>query len=263
LDLFAIQREWFDRWLKSVPASPGAKARVTFFVMGENQWRNEEQWPPASLRMEKFYLASEGSANTRGGDGRLEKSAPVNDRYDEFSYDPLNPAPFLTDPGWIQLGGPDDYREVELREDVLVYSTPPLENELRITGPISVRLFAASSACDTDFTARLLDVFPDGYVMRLNDGIVRARFRSSLSEPSPIVPNRVYAYEIDCWATSHVFQRGHQVRIEISSSAFPRFDPNLNTGLPIGGDCTAISARQRIHHGSRYPSHVVLPIVES
>jgi uncharacterized protein len=262
VDLLAIQKEWFDRWLKSAPAAPDAEAPVTFFVMGENQWRNERQWPPASVRMEKLYFASAGRANTRGGDGRLEKSAPVADLYDEFSYDPLNPTPFLTDPGWIQLGGPDDYREVELREDVLVYSTPPLHENLRITGPLSVRLFAASSACDTDFTARLLDVYPDGYSMRLNDGIVRARFRSSLSDPSPIVTDRIYEYEIDCWATSHVFQKDHRVRIEISSSAFPRFDPNLNTGLPIASDCTAIIARQRIHHGSRYPSHVVLPVVD-
>jgi uncharacterized protein len=261
IDLFAVQREWFDRWLKALPAADGRKERVSFYVMGANQWRHEEQWPPRSVRIERFYLTSSGRANSRLGDGRLVAAMPVSDRHDDFDYDPLTPVPFLTQPGWVQLGGPDDYRDVELRDDVLVYSTPPLDRDLTIAGPLMVRLFAASSASDTDFTARLLDVYPDEYAMRLNDGIVRARFRSSYSDPSPIVMNRVYEYDIDCWATSHVFRKDHRVRIEISSSAFPRFDPNLNTGLPIGSDETRAIAKQRIHHGSRYPSHVALPVL--
>jgi len=262
VDLFGIQREWFDRWLKDAIVEPCSAAPVTFFVMGENRWSRARQWPPPAVRMHKLYLSSGGQANTRLGDGRLESTTPPADRHDYFVYDPAHPTPFVTQPGWIQLGGPDDYSEVELRADVLVYSTSPLDQDLAITGPLTVCLFAASSACDTDFTARLLDVRPDGYAMRLNDGIVRARFRSSYSKPSLIAADRIYEYSIDCWATSHVFRRGHRVRIEISSACFPRFDPNLNTGLPIGTDETCIVATQKIHHGPRYPSHVVLPVVE-
>jgi len=262
IDLFDVQRKWFDYWLKDLPVRLIREAPVTFFMMGKNEWRNERQWPPPSVRMQKFYLSSNGHANSVGGDGRLDATMPIADRHDDFNYDPMKPVPFLTQPGWMQLGGPDDYRGVELREDVLVYSTSPLEDDLAIAGPLMVCLFAASSARDTDFTARLLDVHPDGYAMRLNDGVVRARFRSSYSEPSLLVPEQVYEYHVDCWATAHVFRKDHRVRIEISSSAFPRFDPNLNTGSPIGIDVTPVIARQKIHHGSRHPSHVILPVLE-
>ena len=261
IDLFEVQREWFDRWLKLLPVRTEREAPVSFYVMGANQWRNEQRWPPSSVEFQAFYLSSKGNANTRMGDGCLDTTAPICDRHDDFDYDPLKPAPFLTQPGWSQLGGPDDYREIETREDVLVYSTRSLEHDLAIAGPLVVRLFAASSAEDTDFIARLLDVHPNGYAMRLNDGIVRARFRSSYSSPASLIPDQVLEYHIDCWATSHVFKKDHRVRLEISSSAFPRFDPNLNTGLPIGTDEMPVIARQRIHHGLRYPSHILLPVM--
>ncbi|MGH9684391.1 MAG: CocE/NonD family hydrolase [Candidatus Acidiferrales bacterium] len=263
IDLFDIQREWFDRWLKALPARAGREAPVSYYMMGVNQWKDDQQWPPSSVKLQKFYLNSNGNANTRLGDGKLDTVAPVFDRHDDFDYDPLKPVPFLTQPGWTQLGGPDDYREVESRSDVLVYSTQPLERALVIAGPLIVHLYAASSAKDTDFTARVLDVHPNGYAMRLNDGIVRARFRASYSSPMALIPDQVYGYHIDCWATSHVFEKGHTVRLEISSSAFPRFDPNLNTGLPIGTDVMPVTARQRIHHGSQYPSHIALPVMRS
>lgn len=262
IDLFDIQREWFDRWLKDSPLGIGTEAPVSFYVMGANRWKDEQQWPPSSVRLQRFYLSSKGNANTRLGDGQLDTVAPLSDRHDDYDYDPFKPTPFLTQPGWLQLGGPDDYREVETREDVLVYSTQPLEKDLAIAGPLMVHLFAASSAEDTDFTARVLDVHPNGYAMRLNDGIVRARFRSSYRSSVSLVPDQVYEYHIDCWATSHVFEKGHKVRLEISSSAFPRFDPNLNTGLPIGTDEMPVIARQRIHHGLRFPSHIVLPVMD-
>jgi uncharacterized protein len=262
IDLLDVQREWFDCWLKDLPIAAVRQSPVTFFVMGENQWRSERRWPPPSVRPRKLYLDSNGHANTRQGDGRLEATPPLVDRHDEMRYDPREPVPFLTLPGWAQLGGPDDYSEVELRQDVLVYSTPPLDRELAIAGPLAVCLFAASSARDTDFTARVLDVSPDGYAMRLNDGIVRARYRSSYAAPSLLAKERIYEYRIDCWATSHVFQKGHQIRIEIASSSFPRFDPNLNTGLPIGADETWVVALQKVHHGSSYPSHLVLPVLD-
>ena len=142
--------------------------------------------------------------------------------------------PFITEPTFAQIGGPDDYRPVERRDDVLVYTTEPLTEDTEVTGPVSVRLYAASSAPDTDFTAKLLDVWPDGYAQRLCDGMVRARFREGMEHPSLIEPGRVYAYDIDCWNTSQVFKKGHRIRLEIASSAFPKYDRNPNTGAPLG-----------------------------
>ncbi len=206
-------------------------------------------------------LHSDGNANTRFGDGRLDKRPPRGQSPDEYSYDPTDPVPFLMAPGWQQLGGPDDYSSVEKRNDVLVYSTDPIEKEIILAGPIEVILYAASSARDTDFTAKLLDARPDGYVLRLNDGVVRAGFRNSLARPIAIIPNRIYEYRINCWATSYLFRKGHRIRVEISSSAFPKFEPNLNTGERIGSAKRAIVARQRIYHDAEHPSHVKLPVL--
>jgi uncharacterized protein len=261
VDLFGVQREWFDRWLKDSVPGTSAKNEVNFFVMGANEWRRDVEWPPSNLEAQDYYLDSRGKSNSSRGDGKLVTRVPMGTQYDQFEYDPVNPVPFLTDPGWIQLGGPDDYRAVELREDVLVYTSDPLDCNLTVVGPIVVHLFAASSGVDTDFTARLIDVHPNGFAMRLNDGIVRAKFRSSYSHPTPIACDRIYEYRIDCWATAYEFPKGHSMRLEISSSAFPRYDPNLNSGLPINLDHNPIIARQRIFHGSRYPSRLVMPIL--
>ena len=157
--------------------------------------------------------------------------------------------------------GVADQRPVEDRQDVLVYTSEPLDRELEVTGPIKVHLFASSSAVDTDFTAKLVDVRPDGYAHNLQDGIIRARFRTSTSEPSLIEPGRVYEFVIDLWATSHLFKTSHRLRVEISSSNFPRFDRNQNTGAPIGQDDRLEVARQTVHHREEYPSHIVLPII--
>ena len=189
--------------------------------MGSNVWRSGVEWPPSNLESQSYYLDSRGNSNSSRGDGKLVAHVRIETHCDHFDYDPVSPVPFLTAPGWIQLGGPDDYREVELREDVLVYTSEPLSGNLTVAGPIVVHLFAASSACDTDFTARLIDVHPNGFAMRLNDGIVRAKFRSSHSDPTPIARDRIYEYCIDCWATANEFPKGHSIRLEISSSAFP------------------------------------------
>jgi putative CocE/NonD family hydrolase len=157
--------------------------------------------------------------------------------------------------------GVADQGPVEDRQDVLVYTSEALERELEVTGPIKVHLFASSSAVDTDFTAKLVDVRPDGYAHNLQDGIVRARYRTSASEPSLIEPDRVYEFVIDLWATSHLLKTGHRLRVEISSSNFPRFDRNQNTGAPIGQDARLEVARQTVHHREEYPSHFVLPII--
>lgn len=262
IDLNQVEMRWFDFWLKGEQNGIASEAPVRLFVLGENRWRDESDWPLPDAENVEYYFHSDGGANTAGGNGRLDQTPPGDEPPDEYIYDPADPVPFIMDPGFAQVGGPDDYREVEARPDVLVYTSAPLGEDVEVTGPIKVRLYAASSARDTDFTAKLLDVFPDGYAMRLNDGIVRARFRTSIRRPTPIVPGRIYAYEIDCWAVSNLFRTGHCIRVEISSSAFPKFEPNLNTGRPIALDRRGVRARQTIFHDKDYPSCIVLPLVK-
>jgi putative CocE/NonD family hydrolase len=158
--------------------------------------------------------------------------------------------------------GPRDQRPAEWRPDVLVYSTPPLEAEVEVTGPIKVVLWAASSAPDTDFTAKLVDVFPSGYAMNVAQGILRARYRDSFERPSPLEPDRPYRLEIDCWSSSNLFQRGHRIRVEIASSNFPQFDRHPNTGQPFGADADLVRATQTVYHDAQHPSHIVLPVLD-
>ena len=164
------------------------------------------------------------------------------------------------DPAFMSPGVYDQ-RWVEGREDVLVYSTPPLERDVEVTGPVSVTLYASTSAADTDFTAKLVDVRPDGYARNLTDGIIRARYRHPRQPAEPIQPDQVYEYTIDLWATSNLFKKGHRIRLEVSSSNFPRFDRNTNTGEAIGSDSSMVSALQHVHHSREYPSRVTLPVV--
>ena len=234
---------------------------VNLFVMGENRWRQENEWPLARTHYTDYYLHSEGSANSSQGNGVLSTTPPTDEPTDQYTYDPNDPAPTLGGNVLMIPYGVADQRSVETRHDVLVYSTPPVENDLEITGPIKVHLFAASNSVDTDFTAKLVDVRPDGYSQNLQDGIIRARYRTSAAQPSLITPGQVYEYTIDLWATSHLFKAGHRLRLDLSSSNFPRFDRNPNTGAPIGIDPRLEPAQQTIHHSSAYPSHIVLPII--
>ncbi|HWT82470.1 MAG TPA: CocE/NonD family hydrolase, partial [Candidatus Methylomirabilis sp.] len=215
----------------------------------------------------RYYFHSRGKANYLHGDGGLGTAAPGDQPPDTFIYDPSNPVPTLG--GSTCCGedvtpvtmGPRDQRPAEERTDVLVYTTPPLEADLEVTGPISVTLYAASDALDTDFTAKLVDVFPDGYVMNVAQGIIRARYRESWEQPTLLEPGRVYKYAIDLWSASNCFLRGHQVRVEISSSNFPQFDRNPNTGNSFGLDADLRPARQTVYHNADHPSHILLPIV--
>lgn len=262
IDLNQAEMRWFDFWLKGEQNGIASGPPVRLFVLGENKWRDEDDWPLPDAHEVEYYFHSKGGANTTAGDGRLDQTPPGDEPPDEYTYDPADPVPFIMDPGFAQVGGPDNYREVEARPDVLVYTTAPLREEVEVTGPVKVRLYAASSARDTDFTAKLLDVFPDGYAMRLNDGIVRGRFRESIRKPTPLIPGRIYEYWIDCWAISNLFRKGHRIRVEISSSAFPKFEPNLNTGRPIAFDKKGVRARQTIFHDKDHPSCIILPLVE-
>ena len=265
IDLDGIQLRWFDYWLKDADNGVLDEPPVRIFVMGENVWRDEQEWPLARTEYVDYYLHSDGQANSRRGNGRLSPDKPGDEPFDAYLYDPRDPVPTLGG-GLCCLatavpGGAFDQGPTEDRSDVLVYSTPPLDRAVEVTGPVQVTLFAASSAPDTDFTAKLLDVAPDGYARNLTDGIIRARYRASKSAPSPIEPGRVYEYTIDLVATSNLFLPGHQIRLEISSSNFPRFDRNPNTGAPFGRDDRLEIATQRVFHDTSHPSAIRLPII--
>jgi putative CocE/NonD family hydrolase len=238
---------------------------VRIFVMGDNHWRTENEWPLARAEYIPYYLHSAGAANTLAGDGLLSPAPPADEPVDSFVYDPRNPVP--TRGGGLCCWSPAlppgayDQREVEARPDVLVYTTPPLEKEVEVTGPLEVRLWAATSAPDTDFTAKLVDVSPDGYARNVQDGIIRARHRDAPSPAEPIEPGVPYVFDIDVGATSNLFQAGHRIRLEISSSNFPRFDRNPNTGQPADKETELRPALQTIFHDADHPSYIRLPII--
>ncbi len=261
VELHEIQLRWFDYWLKGIATGILEEAPVKIFVMGENRWRDENEWPLARTRYTPYYFHSRGTANSARGDGTLSPAMPADETPDRFTYDPDNPVPTCGGSTLIISTGVQDQREVEARDDVLVYTSDPLPAPLELTGPIIVKLFAATSAPDTDFTAKLVDVRPDGYAQNLADGIIRGRYRESNFRPSPLTPGAVYEFTIDLWAISHVFFAGHRLRLDISSSNFPRFDRNLNTGEDQATGTRWEQARQTIFHDARYPSHVILPII--
>jgi putative CocE/NonD family hydrolase len=252
---------WYDYWLKDIQTGIMEEPPVSIFVMGENRWRAEHEWPLARTHYNRYYFHAESPANTRHGSGTLSTAPPGDEPPDSYLYDPDDPVPTKRGSTLIIPQGVEDQRSVEDRRDVLVYTSGPLESDLEITGPISVRLFASTTAADTDFTAKLVDVRPDGYAQNLQDGIIRGRYRTSAAEPSFLEPGKVYEFEIDLWSTSHLVKAGHQLRVEVSSSNFPRFDRNPNTGAPIGQDSRLEPARQTVHHSSDYPSHIVLPVI--
>ena len=252
---------WFDRFLRGEQPDR-QESPVRIFVMGENTWRDEHEWPLARTQWTPFYLRSGGRANSRFGDGRLTRETPgADESADEYTYDPGNPTPFVTDATSSQIGGPDDYASIQRRDDVLVYQTEPLTKAIEVTGPVRVDLYASSSARDTDFMAMLIDIWPNGFRQRLCDGMVRARFRDGMDRPSLIEPGTIYRYSIDCWNTSQVFLAGHRICVQIASSAFPKFDRNLNTGEPLGQTREFVSAEQRIYHDAGHPSAVLLPVI--
>ena len=261
IDLNDVWLRWFDAWLKGVDNGVKAEPPVRIFVMGDNRWVNEKEWPIARSQFTKYYLTSGGRANSLFGDGSLTTQLPGMEKIDSYTYDPAKPVPFITEPSFAQIGGPDDYRPVERRDDVLVYTSEAVRDDLEVCGPIKVVLYASSSASDTDFTAKLIDVWPDGFAQRLSDGIVRARFRNGMDRPELIESGKVYAYNINAWNTCEVFKRGHRVRLEISSSAFPKYDRNLNTGTPLGTTIDMKTAQQTVYHDAQHPSHVLLPII--
>ncbi|HEY7413871.1 MAG TPA: CocE/NonD family hydrolase [Ktedonobacteraceae bacterium] len=267
IDIVSLQLRWFDHWLKGIDTGMLNEAPIKLFVMGANSWRDEQEWPLARAVETKYYLHSAGHANTLNGDGNLTTTPPEEaEEADHYVYDPEHPV--LTRGGAVLMtpefpAGPYDQRPTEGREDVLVYSTPPLDQDIEVTGPIVVHLWATSSAPDTDFVARLVDVHPDGFAQNLTDGIIRARYRDFArgEAPSLLDAGRAYEYEIDLWATSNLFKQGHRIRLDITSSCFPRWDRNPNTGHEFGADAELVVANQTILHDAEHPSYVMLPVV--
>ncbi len=265
VDLDAAERRWFDRWLKDVPNGAEDDAPIRLFVMGANAWRDEHEWPLARTDWQPWYLHSHGGANTLAGDGTLSPIPPLVESADRFVYDPDVPVP--TNGGGncctpeLVPWGPYDQRDLEMRPDVLCYTSEPLAADVEVTGPIRVVLWAATDGLDTDWTGKLVDVWPSGRAINLCDGIIRARFRGGDREERLLEPGSLERYEIDLMVTGNLFRAGHRIRVEISSSNFPRFDRNPNTGAPIGTSADVRKAHQTVVHDADHPSHVVLPVI--
>src|SRR5262249_33945719 len=239
-------------------------APVRIFVMGDNVWRDEQDFPPARAKATRYYLHAAKGANSAAGDGRLGTDPPKKEAPDQYDYDPVDPVRTLGGRlcgGDAYQPGPADQRPNEGRADVLVYSTPPLANDLEVTGFITAEIQAASSAVDTDFTAMLVDVDSSGYARYLADGIVRARHRRWRERTDLLAPGSLETYAIDLGATSNVFKAGHRLRLYVSSSNYPRFDRNPNTGERAATATRTVKARQTVYHDAAHPSVLVLPVV--
>jgi hypothetical protein len=257
--------DWYDYLFLGKQNMFASGKPVRIFVMGENKWRDEDSWPLERAKPTSYFLHSAGKANGASGDGVLSISGAQTEAADKFIYDPADPVPTVggplcCDPAHL-APGVRDQKEVEARADVLIYSTPPLESDTEVTGSIALDLYASSSAVDTDFTAKLVDVWPNGFAQNLTEGILRASYRESTAVAKPIVPGKVYEYKIDLWSTSNVFLKGHRIRLEVSSSNFPRFDRNLNTGKPASTSATFVKATNTILHDGAHPSALILPVV--
>ena len=259
LDYYDITSQWYRRWLYDEEDAIADWPKVRIFVMGDNTWRDEEDWPLARTRYVPYYLHSEGGAASVEGDGTLSEEPPGDEPVDEYVYDPRDPVMTL----YQQRGQhePLDQRALDDRRDILRFATPPLRQEVEVTGHIRLKLYAASTARDTDFVVKLLDIWPNGFAQELCYGIVRARYRESFENPSLIEPGTVYEYDIAINPTSNVFKRGHRIRLDVSSSDFPNFDRNHNTGGNDYADATLIAARQTVSHDAARPSHVILPVI--
>jgi uncharacterized protein len=257
--------DWFDYLFMGKQNQFATGNPVRIFVMGKNEWREEPAWPLARAMQTRYYLQSGGKANSASGDGSLSTTAPGKEGTDTFVYDPANPVPTVGGPLCCDADrlapGPRDQKNVEARSDVLVYTTPPLDQDVEVTGPVTLDLYAKSSAVDTDFTGKLVDVWPNGFAQNLTEGILRASFRASTTgQPAPITPAKVYEYKIDLWSTSNVFLKGHRIRLEVSSSNFPRFDRNLNTGKSGAQDAHFVKATNTILLGGAHSSALILPV---
>ncbi len=255
---------FFDRYMKDADNDFGAAGTVHYFTIGANRWCDADTWPPAGVELQTWYLHSTGAAGSDLTDGDFDTTAPGDETVDHFQYDPADPVAwtFGTEP-WSLCTAMGDRQEVEARADVLTYTSQPLDEPLEITGPLTATLFIASDAPDTDFTVALVDVFPDGRVNLIQDGIQRAALREPSKGRQLLQPGQVYEIEVDMWSVSYRLPAGHRLRIEVSSSDFSRYDRNPNTAAPFGHETQPVTARQTIHHSAAHPSRVVLPVMNA
>jgi len=260
-----IYLKWYEHWLKGVDNGITDMPRVQYYLMGKNEWRSAESWPIEGTNYQKFYLGSDGNANSRHGDGLLSATPPEQAVVDSFVYDPATPVPTrggnVCCTGMETGAGGYDQSMIEMRNDVLVYTSAPLVEGIEVTGYLEVVLYVSSDAKDTDFTAKLVDVYPDGRAFNLQEGAKRMRFRESLRRKVWMEEGEVYEIHLDLHATSNYFDKGHRVRLEVSSSNFPRWSRNMNTGGNNYDESVGIPAHNTVHHSAEYPSHVVLPVV--
>jgi putative CocE/NonD family hydrolase len=265
-DYWGLYLRWFDYWLRGVDNDVTKMPKVQIYVMGRNLWRGENEWPLARTQFTKYYFHSQGAANSSFGDGILNVEIPEDEPSDRFRYDPGNPVPSRGGPVCC-TGTPDapegsfDQTEVEARNDVLVFSTSVLDKGIEVTGPIEAVLYVSSTARDTDFTVKLVDVYPDGKAFNVQEGILRARYREGWDKKAWMTPGKVYQLKVNMEATSNYFPPGHRIRVEISSSSFPRFDRNLNTGGNNYDETKWVRAENMIHHSAQFPSCVILPVI--
>ncbi|HVT38876.1 MAG TPA: CocE/NonD family hydrolase [Gemmatimonadaceae bacterium] len=266
LHYFETYLAWFDRWLRGNERALDSLPRIQYYVIGRNQWRTSDRWPVRGMRETAFYLRSDGGANSSRGNGRLSLAAPTRERADTFTYDPANPVPARG--GSIcctgnpkDVPGSFDNADIEQRPDVLVYTGDVLREGLELTGPMRAVAYLSSDARDTDLTVKLLDVFPDGRSMNMQEGITRVRYRDGFDKARMMEPGKVYEVPVDLHATSWYLPAGHRLRVEISSSNFPRFDRNLNTGGHNYDETTWRSAKNAVHHSALQASRLILPVV--
>ena len=255
---------WFDWHLKGVDDGISKEKPVKLFIMGENVFRDEEDWPLARAVPTRYYLHSAGRANTAQGDGVLSTKAPTAEPTDRFVYDPASPAPTI---GGATLGilnpppGPVDQTPAAGRDDMLVYTTPPFEHATEVTGPLVLDVHVSTSVEDTDLVGKVIDVFPDGRAILLTEGILRLRYRNSFEHPELMVPGQVYRVTLDLWATANVFLPGHRLQLVVTSSSFPRYDRHPNHGGDLSGVTHPVKATTVIHHDREHPSALILPII--
>jgi len=257
-----LQIRWFDHYLLGKQNGVDTLPHLDIFVQGDNTWRTENEWPLARQVLTNWYVASGGNAQTSSGDGVLDTLPPTGAATDTFTYDPGNPTPYLIDSRELEESLNEDYRTLNAtRHDALVFTSKPLTRPIEVTGEMSAVVWAASDAHDTDWSIMLLDVWPDGRAERVQDGLVRARFREGMDKEVPLVPGKVERYVIDLWFTSKVFEPGHRLRVSIASALFPKYDRNLNTGGNNERDSTYVVAHQTLYHDAAHPTHVVLPVI--
>jgi putative CocE/NonD family hydrolase len=269
LDYAEILYGFFDRFVKGVANARIDKlAKVTYFTMGSNKWQTSDTWPPAGASPMTFYLNSGGNANSLNGDGTLTPAPPVTDAPDAFTYDPMNPVRSLGGnvccTGNAITAGSFDQRKTEERPDVLVYTTEAFKEGIELSGPIVPTLYVSSDAKDTDFTVKVLDVYPDGRAYNLDESIQRMRYREGYEKPPVwMKKGEVYKVTLQPLNTSNYFAPGHRLRIEVSSSNFPRFDRNLNTGGNNYDESKGVVANNRVHHSKQYPSSLTITVVKN